>query len=218
MNNIGYLFAALACASLACEAKPTSLTCPEINDDLTIIKKLAPDAVIRLSNHKLRVTTKNGTTTFTDSPPYDEPLSGVHYHLCDHQNGFILVGMEDETRSTGKLINEQTGAVTNAGFHVLISNDGRAYFSAVQPDGLDGEEWNIYTISGQLSWNGYSFIPQKNDPHRFYATLDHPSWLDSGEFTATASCASNYSIKWTVKLIKINEEWSWHPLKKCPPL
>jgi len=217
MNIFARLILALACASsINCEAKLITLTCGDNSDDRTLIKRFAPDVVTRINQHQLNILTKVGSATLVDKPPHDEPLSGVHYLFCDRRDGFLLITMQDDTRFGGKLINEQTGAITDAGQDVVISHDERAYFAAVQPNGLDGEEWSIYAINGKKSWSGYSFIPQKDNPGQFYAYLEHPTWLPSGEFTATASCASKIDMKWTVKLVKNQGEWSWKPLKRCP--
>lgn len=211
-----FLTVLLCIGSLASKANPISLSCESAGDDHSRISKLAPDIVSRVNEHQLKIVTKSGTVLLVDKPPYNEPLSGVRYQFCDRRAGFLLVLMRDETQFTGQLINEETGAVTDAGEYVLMSSDRRAYFATEQPDGLDGQEWSIHAVGGKRSWSGYSFFSQRGNPNRPYAYLENPAWLPSGEFTATASCASNIEIKWTVKLVKNRGEWSWQPQRKCP--
>jgi hypothetical protein len=199
-----------------CHAEPFMLSCNSSLKEQALIRSRAPEVASRKGKHELKIVTAKGILTFTDKPPHDEPLSGVHHYFCDRKEGFILLRVEDESLFTGKLINEQTGVVTDAGQDVLFSADRRAYFATEQPDGLDGETWNIYAIDGRRSWSGYSFIPKSNEPLRLSAYLENAKWLPNGEFSATASCGPDSGKKWTVKLVKDKGYWDWKPKKNCP--
>lgn len=211
------LFASLALASTMLQAAPLELTCASADKDKeqTQIRKLAPGLVARKGAHLLKVTTKAGVQSFKDQPPYDEALAGVHHYFCDRKEGFILLSVQDSDLFTGKLINEQTGAVTEGGESVLFSEDRRAYLTSEQPDGLDGNLWKVYAVNGKLSWSGYSYIPDKN-PDYSYAQLDTPTWMPNGELVANATCSLDLNRKWKVKLVKNNDQWDWAPRKKCP--
>jgi len=220
MNKLSQptLFAALALASTVLHAAPLELTCDAYDPpkEQARIRKLAPGVVARRGAHLLNVTTATGVRSFKDQPPYDEPLDGVRYSFCDRKEGFILVNMMDSYLFTGKVINEQTGAVTDGGESVYFSEDRRAYLVSEQPDGMDGSVWKVYSVNGKLSWSGYNYIPD-SDPNYRYTDLDTPTWMPSGELLANATCSSDLERKWKVKLVRNNGQWDWAPRKKCPP-
>jgi len=174
----------------------------------------AQGVVRRESKHVLSVRTAAGVLRFKDEPPYDEPLAGKHHYFCDRRDGFILLQVADESDFTGVLIDEATGKKTEAGTEVLFSNDRRAYFATIQPDGLDGMVWKIYAVDGKPSWSGYSFIEKRKG--EFDATLETPAWTDTGEFTAMAQCLADEKVRWKVKLTKVGSQWQWLPNRKCP--
>lgn len=219
MNKLPYalLLASLALASSVLQAAPLELNCPSYDPpkEQARIRKQAPGVVARRGAHLLNVTTTTGVRSFKDQPPYDEPLDGVRYSFCDRKEGFILVNVQDGGLFTGKLINEQTGALTEGGESVHFSEDRRAYLASEQPDGMDGSVWKVYAVNGRLSWSGYNYIPD-SDPNYRYADLDTPTWMPNGELVANASCSSDPERKWKVKLVKNKEQWDWAPRKKCP--
>ncbi len=184
-----------------------------------LIGKLADGKVTRKSLHLLLVQAGGRTIRLADEPPYDEELAGTHYRFCDRKDGFILVLKEQDVDFTGTLINEATGAVTDGGQQVILSADRRAYFATTQPDGLDGEEWRIHFANGNVSWSGYSFIP--DEVHAGYASayLSKPQWQPKGTFTALAMCAEALDRQWLVTLTKLADgSWDWRPKGKCPPV
>ncbi len=211
------LLASLALASSMLHAAPLELKCwsSDTEKEQVRINKLAPGVVARKGAHLLKVTTKAGVQSFKDQRPYDEPMDGVHYTFCDRKEGFILVTVNDGLLFTGKLINEQTGVVTEGGESLNFSDDRRAYLATEQPDGMDGGVWKVYAVNGKLSWSGYNFIPDR-DPNYRYADLDTPSWMPNGELVANATCSTDPERKWKVKLVRNNEQWDWAPRKKCP--
>jgi hypothetical protein len=212
------LLAALAgCLNLAHAAGPHFACGFDDNDPAVEAKHIAASAqgvVRRQSKHVLSVRTARGVLRFTDKPPHDEPLNGVHYHFCDRRDGYTLVLVEDEADFNGVLIDEATGRKTEAGPEVLFSNDRRAYFAETVPDGLDGQVWTIRAIDGTTSWKGYSFIETTKD--HFDILLDTPAWTDTGEFTAMAQCLGDDKLRWKVKLTKVRGQWQWLPKRTCP--
>ena len=107
--------------------------------------------VSRHSRHELRVLVNGKTLTFIDKAPYGEDMDGSRVEFCDRQDGYILLQVFEDMESTGKLIDEASGAVTPGGEEVILSPDRRAYFASEQPDGLDGMVWKIYAINGKQS-------------------------------------------------------------------
>lgn len=187
------------------------------NEDAAEAKRIAARAqgvVRREGRHVLSVRTAQGVLRFADKPPHDEPLSGDHYRFCDRRDGFILLQRSDESDFTGVLVDEATGRKTEGGAEVLFSNDRRAYFATMQPDGLDGQRWTIRAVDGTPSWSGYSFIERHKD--HIAATLDTPAWTDTGEFTAMAQCLASDRLRWKVKLTKVGGQWQWLPKRTCP--
>lgn len=205
------------CLNLAYAAGPHFSCGFEDNDPAVEAKRIAASAqgvVRRESGHVLSVRTAQGVLRFTDKPPHDEPLSGVHYHFCDRRDGFMLVIVADETDFTGVLVDEATGRKTDAGPEVLFSNDRRAYFAETVPAGLDGQVWTIRAVDGTTSWKGYSFI--ETTKGTFDILLDTPAWTDTGAFTAMAQCASDDKLRWKVQLTKVGGQWQWLPKRTCP--
>lgn len=210
--------ASLALAGTTLHAAPFELECASrTGSDQARISKLGAGVVVRKGAHLLKVSTKGGVQSFKDEPPYDEPMDGVHYYFCDRKEGFVLVNVEDAYEFTGKLINEQTGAVTEGGTSVLFSEDRRAYLAASHGGGLDGDAWTVYAVNGETSWSGYNFISDPDKRSR-YVDLGMPTWTHNGELVATATCASDQKRQWKMKLVKNHGWWDWAPRKTCPPM
>ncbi len=209
------LLAASSAASAVFAQSPTLiLQCQdprEPRDEAALIAKLADGKVVRQSRHVLQVQAGGKTINLVDKPPHDEPFSGTHRWFCDRRDGFILLRTDDDSRYTGTLVNEATGDVSPGGEDVTFSADRRAYFATVQPDGLDGEEWKIYAVTGKLSWSGFSYIPEAHDRDRIVAQLANPRWQPNGEFTAEATCVFGRHRTWPVTLKKISNTWDWYP-------
>jgi hypothetical protein len=215
-----YLFSVLSCLHFCAwsDEKALELSCKDPRHDgreASLIAAQAKDIVVRQSLHQLVINTLNKTLTFVDKGPHDEPMSGTHYYFCNRKEGFILLSKEDEVISTGTLINEATGQIIPGGERVLISQDRRAYLVAIQPDGMDGQEWEIYFISGKLSWRGYNFIRREGPELYAEAYLSAPTWQSNGQLTAIAQCTSNLDKTWKVTLKKIDGDWDWYPKRKC---
>jgi len=199
-------------------AASLELSCPssDTEKEQVRIRSKAPGLVMRKGAHQLQVRTQAGIQTYKDKAPYDEGFDGETYAFCDRKEGFILLLHNDGVLFTGTLINEATGAVAIGGQSVLFSEDRRAYLASEQPDGSDGNTWNIYAVNGKLSWSGYEFIETARNSGQMYAYLDTPTWSASGELSANATCVTDEASKWKVKLVKKNESWDWAPRKQCP--
>lgn len=184
--------------------------------EATLIRELGGGLVKRASPHVLLIQSGGHEVRLEDKPPHDEPFAGLHHWFCDRRGGFILLRTADERSFAGTLVNEATGAVTPAGVDVIFSEDWRAYFAEVQPDGLDGLEWTIHGVKGELSWAGYNAMPDPKHPDRNVATLDEPRWKSTGEFVAQATCITANEKTWPVTLKKIGGKWDWSPRADCP--
>ncbi|WP_338844978.1 hypothetical protein V8J88_14955 [Massilia sp. W12] len=195
---------------LSCESKKKPLSEAQL-----IQKRKAGAVFVRTKAHLARVKSGAGWLEFADTPPFDEPLSGVLHTFCDMRGEYLLLAVADEGRFGGKLVHLPSGRITPGGLSVHFSRDGRAYFANEQPDGLDGNEWMIYAQDGRLSWQGYNFIEQSGKPGHVDTFLSDPRWLPNGEFSAKASCDEAGSHQWPVKLIKQNGQWEWQPRRKC---
>jgi hypothetical protein len=166
----------------------------------------APHGVRRIDEHTLEVKFAGGTKSFKDEPPFDYELDGVEYDYCDYNAAvkFHLIKKRDQDLFTGILLNETTGKLLDAGELVIFSPDGKQYFAARQPDGMDGMQWLIFTVNGELEWQGDSMAD----------TLIEPAWNSEGKFQAKYRCGDeDYK---TVVLTKSGKEWSWDPEAKCP--
>lgn len=195
-----------------------SLDCPiPVNEreEKKKIQQMAKGVVERKSPRELQVTVNGKVLRFVDKPPYDEP-DGTYYRFCDRKDGFILLMFAEDDLFTGKLINEANGQVTPGGERAVFSADRRAYFTSEQPNGLDGNVWNIYAIDGRRSWSGFNYIPLNGNRGYKTAELSNPKWESNGEFSAEAYCVLRTETKWKVKLVKIAGAWDWRPKRKCP--
>jgi hypothetical protein len=220
MATIRLSLSFLALLATQAYAHPLKLECQNANEvqaESARLRSLSGDMVRRRSKHQLTVITRAGSRQFTDQPPHDEPLSGVHYHFCARKDGWVLLTKDNQGVFTGVLVNETTGQVAPAGETVLFSEDRRAYLATEQPDGLDGNVWSVYSVDGRKSWSGYSFISRDAAQGTIDSTLSDPAWTPTGELTATATCLEDLAVQWQVKLVKKAGAWDWQPRKRCGP-
>lgn len=124
---------------------------------------------------------------------------------------------------TGVLLDNLTGKIVPAGQYVSFSNDKKKYFASVQPDGLDGEEWYVYTGNGVLIWKGLSGISKRHPKDKyeyFVADLDNPRWNSAEELEADLLCSADrdkpMTDKTTVALRLVGKRWAWLPEVTCP--
>lgn len=166
----------------------------------------SPHGARRMDEHTLEVKFSGGSKTFKDEGPFDYDLDGVEYNYCDYNAAvkFHLIRKRDQDLFTGILLNESNGKILDAGQLVIFSPDHKKYFASRQPNGMDGSQWFIFTVAGQLEWRGDSMAD----------TLIEPNWSPAGKFQAKYRCGDeDYK---PVVLTKAGKEWSWVPEPKCP--
>jgi hypothetical protein len=194
--------------------EPLRLECTVADDtkETKLIAQRASSVVSRPAPGKLVVRVAGKTLKFDDDPVPE--MGSRQYRFCDRQEGWILLEHDEDMVFSGVLINEATGVMLPCGQQVLFSLDRRAYFDAFQPNGLDGEVWEIRFADGRQSWTGYNFI--EKDKGSIYAPLLEPRWLPSGQFVAIAHCLWNHDETWQATLTKKDGRWDWQPVKRCP--
>lgn len=194
------------------QTSAVSLDC-DIGDQQqeTKLLRAANGMAVRRSIHELRLTVAGKELTFKDTPPYDEPLDGTSYTYCGRKEGYSLIADREGDVFTGKLIDERTGRILDAGQEVMFSPDRRAYLASEQIDGMDGPMWTIHSIDGKVSWKGPSFV-EPSTPHSSAISLDSPAWTASGELVAKVNCSANNEL---AKLVKINGAWKWRLPPSC---
>jgi len=215
---ITMLGAILVMCMFTVDAATLSLDCPlsmDEREEQTRIRKRATAIAERTSKHMLQVTVNGNVLRFIDKPPYDEP-EGSRYRFCDRKDGHILILAHVDDVITGKLIHEASGAMTPGGESVIFSADKRSYFTSEQPNGLDGNVWNLYRTDGSRIWTGFSFIARKTDPDAISAFLAKPKWDANGMLVAQASCLARPDTTWKVKLMNTAGNWNWSPKRTCP--
>ena len=209
---------ALLLSTVASGQAPSKLLDCEAKEPATL--KAAPPGVRRTSKNELRVGWKAGTRIFRDSGYVDGYLGGIDYRYCgyDPVSGFHLISKQDNDVFGGVLLDQATGRVLPAGTRVAFSPDLSQYFAASQLDGLDGENWHLYSISRGRLWKGLSGITARDhklDYEYFVAELSNPHWSAQNQLQATLTCADK-SRSATVTLSRRGTTFVWLPALACP--
>ena len=181
----------------------------------------APLGASRVSKHRLTVKWSAGVATFRDSGLVDGYLGGIGYEYCGYSSsaGLHLINKSDGDVFTGVLLSQATGKIMAAGKSVMFAPD-MSYFATAQPDGLDGEEWFVYSPTGVRRWKGLSGISAKHPTLKynyFIATLEEPHWSANGELQATLKCSGGSQSPTVVTLRQQNKAWTWLPTVACKP-
>jgi hypothetical protein len=189
------------------------------NEDALIFSQ-APLGATRITKHHLQVNWTGGSIDFIDEPPYDEPLDGISYYYCGYNStiDMHLIHKQISGVFTGVLMDNATGKVMPAGEYISFSIDKKKYFSTVQPDGLDGQEWYVYSRNGNLIWRGLSGISEIHPKYKyeyFVAELHNPSWNTAGELEATCVCSTGNEKETIVTLKLVRKNWAWLPNVSC---
>ncbi|MFS8426765.1 hypothetical protein EIQ28_00395 [Xanthomonas campestris pv. plantaginis] len=172
--------------------------------------------VQRVSAHRLQVTTPAGAQVFADTAPFDEPLDGEDYRFCDRRDGYLLLQHRDGGTFAGTLIDARTGTQTPGGLRVVIAPDHSRYLATAQPDGMDGEEWQVLSIDGkQLASTTNALLSDDAAEPGIIATLDAPQWSTAQQLQATATCLSDETQQWQVRLVEQAGRWQWQPRRDC---
>jgi hypothetical protein len=175
--------------------------------------------VRRISEHRLRIEWSKGKKLFVNSGVEQGALEGIRYEYCGFLLGHHLISKQDNGLSTGVLLDTASGKVLPAGHTVIFAPDATRYFAIQQPDGLDGEEWLIYSRAGIQLWMGQSGITAKSREGNweyFVATFEQPHWSDAGELEATLRCAVKPEQTATVTLRASGGSYQWVPAVECP--
>ena len=181
----------------------------------------APGSVRRVSKGRLAIRWAGGTRVFRDTGVVEGELGGTAYEYCGPVLGYHLIRKVEAGLSTGVLLDTATGSLLPAGQAVMFAPDGRRYFATQQPDGLDGEEWLVYSRAGTRLWKGQSGITMKSSHggyDYFVATLEAPHWTSAGELSATLRCASDRARTAAVTLRATPGRYAWTPAVHCAPV
>lgn len=210
------LLIAAAEASIQADGGRT-LACGE--SEVTALRA-APPGVRRVSKERLTIRWARGTRVFRDTGVVAGEIGGTAYQYCGPVLGYHLIRKADEGMFTGVLLDTATGKLLPAGQVVMFAPDSARYFATQQPDGLDGEEWLVYSGTGTRIWKGLSGISAKasgGSYDYFVATLEAPHWTSQGELSATLRCASDTTRTSAVTLRRTAARYSWVPAVHCAP-
>lgn len=148
---------------LSAQAEDLRLTCEEYAGDAPAEARIIATThgvVSRHGLHELRIRAAGRLIRLRDRPPYDESsLDGTHYRYCGLRAGFHVIHVDDEALFGGVLVNTRNGRLLPGGETVLMASDYSRYLAMVQPNGLDGQVWQVYQGNGKLLWSGYDFVP-----------------------------------------------------------
>ncbi|WP_407469677.1 hypothetical protein ABFU43_03940 [Xanthomonas campestris pv. raphani] len=208
-----------AAAATPVEGASLALGCAEGDDpaqEASAIAARGGGMVQRVSAHRLQVTTPAGAQVFADTAPFDEPLEGEDYRFCDRRDGYLLLQHRDGGTFAGTLIDTRTGTQTPGGLRVVIAPDRNRYLATAQPDGMDGEEWQVLSIGGkQLASTTNALLSDDAAEPGIIATLDAPQWSTAQQLQATATCLSDETQQWQVRLVEQAGRWHWQPRRDC---
>jgi hypothetical protein len=217
------IFALMCLVSIGVTAQ--SLTCG-VDRNESLVFPMAPEGANRITDeHALVVNYKLGAKRFVDKPPYDEELSGLHWHYC----GYIpavkahLVEMDQDDLFSGKLLLNDTGLLLDAGHTVYPSPDGRLFLAIRQEDGMDGELWLVSDLSGRKLWSGYAgtmvMVKLPGSTGAPYegveSTYEDPHWSAQGVLQARVVCHNSRGTKGTVTLTQAANSWRWQSDIQC---
>jgi hypothetical protein len=180
--------------------------------------RAAHGAAQRASKDRLLVKWAHGTHVFVDSGYHEGDMDGVRYEYCAPVLGYQLIAKADEGLFTGVLVDTATGRILPGGTRVEFAPDTSRYFAVQQPDGLDGEEWLLYSRAGGRLWKGVSGIEAKShqgDWTYFIAVLDQPHFNPHGVLRARLRCSADTTRSTTVTLQRSGVRFAWLPTMAC---
>lgn len=139
---------------------------------------------------------------------------GRRYYYCGLQAGFhVFMTISEDREFSGVLVEAQSGRLLPGGYSVVMMADRSRYLAMVHPDGLEGEEWLVYSGVGKKEWSGFSFVPPADQNGEILYRLQNPRWSVQGLLQADASCLYDGSENtWPVRL---GEDGRWAPLRQC---
>ena len=215
------LFFLLAVASnLVVVAEETDQICQGITASNT--------KAVQVADGHIKIDWQGGSTNLMDDPNDDHPLVGTYYEYCDYYPEVKLhhITMAVDDVFTGILLSDETGKVLDAGQVVLFDSTYSRYFTSRQPNGLDGEEWLLYSIDGKQLWQGYSGVSAIDEKTgvTYFETILFAPWFDmQGDLNARGACFQDYwsnnaehNARHLRHLLKITDgDQSWSPRLIC---
>lgn len=218
---------ALVCASFAAFSLPVAakqsqpiLSCEIVKAERAALKQ-APKGVRRVSNHVLEIRSKTGPQRFVDKPSHNKgEIGGVHWRYCgyDAKAKAHLIELNDESLYSGDLLLAETGQRVRTGHTVLFSPNMKEFLAIEQEAGVDGENWTVQDMTGNVVWKGYAGTVANNvdGVEMVVSTFDRPRWTGQGELTARFVCTSS-NVHGTMTLVRSpSGRWSWNGHAKCP--
>lgn len=207
---------AIAAAATTPDRTAVSLHCPDLDDaarEAAALAAGARDRVRRMGAHRLEVETAAGIQVFDDTPPYDAPLDGAEYRYCDRRDAYVLLHHRDGDTFSGVLIDTRSGEQLPGGTQVVIAPDRSRYLAVAQRDGMDGEQWRVMDFNRRVLISTTSMLLSR-DGTTGIAELSAPQWFGT-QLQATASCLSDDTQHWQVRLANAQGAWNWQPRRTC---
>jgi hypothetical protein len=168
--------------------------------------RTAPHGARRVSAHALVVNTRSGRRRFADPKPYLEELDRIHWSYCGYVAALHahLVGLENGSLFTGKLLLEPSGRKLEAGATVLPSPDGKLFLAGSQTNGEYLGRWTLSDLSGRQLWVGVSGVTGSPD-----IEFGDPVWIANDVLRAPATCNDRRRKAGEATLAREGTTWRW---------
>lgn len=209
-------------ASISANPKNIKMECANAESDGPALKK-APGNVKRLQKGNVLMVTleiegRSLNFVYKNSGDNKGELDGLRWQYCGYQKDMKLhlIKKEEDGYFSGKLLDENIGEDFEAGYRIIISEDGETIFAARQPSGMDGEEWYLMNRYGKVLWKGESVFTDKS--RSITAELESPDFDGDGNLTAIQKCTSDKVKKKTARIVleKKDKKFQWKSKISCP--
>ncbi len=174
----------------------------------------APEGARRVSDHVLEVRTKAGVRRFVDRRPYRDGLDGFHWLYCGYDPGLKahLIGVQDDSLFTGKLVFDGDGHMVDGGQTVYSSADGSQYLAESQVNGEYLSHWVVFDRAGRRLWAGLSGTDGTHNNTIEYGDL---RWTPDDTLRATATCGDGKGETGEAILVREGKTWRWKSDLRC---
>jgi len=175
-----------------------------------------PHGATRADPNTLVLNWSKGSHAFSNQRSKVSKHATAQYFYCgyDMTRRIHLILEDTPALQTGILLNDDDGTMLPGGITVLFSPDGSQYLTIRQPDGLDGEEWVIYTKDGNKVWEGISRILGK-DGETFVADLTSPAWTTDNKLKVQLRCNDRSTPEQSAVLQRVDGNYRWLSEPKC---